>query len=490
LSEGRHLADLLGSGMRIEEGAARLQIRGITADSRAVEPGFLFACLPGTRTDGARFVPDAVARGAVAVLAKRGAVAVPPGIALIEENEPRRRLALIASRFYPGQPETVVAVTGTNGKTSVADFTRQIWTALGAVSASIGTLGVVAPDGKVHGGLTTPDPVALHRTLSDLAREGVTHLAMEASSHGLDQYRLDGVALKAGAFTNLGRDHLDYHPTLEAYLAAKLRLFGTLLPKGATAVIDADTPTAPTVIARAKAAGLAVFTVGREGEGIRLISVERDGFAQRLALDLAGRRHEVRLPLAGHFQVSNALVAAGLAVGSGSAAEPVLAALERLRGVPGRLELVGEKGGAGRDRALVFVDYAHKPEALANVLKALRPFTRGRLVVVFGAGGDRDQGKRPLMGRAAAEFADRVVVTDDNPRSEEPAAIRAAILAAAPGALEIADRAEAIRAAIEDLQPGDTLVVAGKGHETGQTIGDRTVPFSDHEVIARALGNV
>ena len=388
----------------------------------------------------------------------------------------------MAAKFFPRQPQTIAAVTGTSGKTSVAAFTRQIWTALGHRAASIGTVGIVSPRGETYGSLTTPDPVALHRSLDTLAGEGVTHLAIEASSHGLDQYRLDGLRIAAAAFTNISRDHLDYHPSLEAYLAAKLRLFAELVEPGGVAVIDLDHEHADTVVAAAKARGLTIIGVGRRGDGIRLVESVIDGFAQTLRIEHGGRNFRVRLPLAGEFQVENALVAAGLAVATGGDPAAVFPALEHLTGAKGRLELVGSSGGAP-----IFIDYAHKPDALAKALAALRPSVGGKLVVVFGAGGDRDRGKRPLMGAVAAANADKVIVTDDNPRSEDAAAIRAAIISAARGAIEIGDRRAAIRAAIADLRAGDVLLIAGKGHETGQIIGDRVTPFSDHEAVAAAL---
>jgi UDP-N-acetylmuramoyl-L-alanyl-D-glutamate--2,6-diaminopimelate ligase len=340
----------------------------------------------------------------------------------------------------------------------------------------------VSPRGETYGSLTTPDPVALHRSLDALAGEGVTHLAIEASSHGLDQYRLDGLRIAAAAFTNVSRDHLDYHPSLEAYLAAKLRLFAELVEPGGVAVIDVDHEHADAVIAAAKARGLTIIGVGRQGDGIRLIESVIDGFAQTLRIAHGGKNFRVRLPLAGEFQVENALVAAGLAIATGGDPAAVFPALEHLTGAKGRLELVGSSRGAP-----IFIDYAHKPDALAKALAALRPSVVGKLVVVFGAGGDRDRGKRPLMGAVAAANADKVIVTDDNPRSEDAAAIRAAIMSAALGAIEIGDRRAAIRAAIADLRTGDVLLIAGKGHETGQIIGDRITPFSDHEAVAAAL---
>ena len=463
---------------------AALDVRGISADSRTVKPGDLFVAVTGSKDDGLRFVPPAVAGGAVAVMAER----VPPqplpdGVAFIKVGDVRRSLALAAARFFRAQPETVAAVTGTSGKTSVAAFVRQLWAATGERAASIGTIGLVSPRREVYGSLTTPDPVALHRSLAELADEGVTHLALEASSHGLDQRRLDGVRISAGGFTNISRDHLDYHPSVEHYLAAKLRLFADLVQPRGAAVIDVDHEHADAVVAAAKQRRLRLLTVGRRGEGIRILETSIDGFAQRLKLVHAGTTYTVKLPLVGDFQVENALVAAGLAIATDSEPRAVFAALAKLKGAKGRLDFAGEQEGAP-----IFIDYAHKPDALAKAIEALRPYVSGRLVVVFGCGGDRDPGKRPMMGAIAAEKADHVIVTDDNPRSEEPARIRAAILAAAPGAIEIGDRREAIRAAIAQLRRGDVLLIAGKGHETGQIVGKQTLPFSDHEAVAAALG--
>lgn len=457
-----------------------LAVRGITADSRAVQPGDLFVAVAGAKTDGLRFADQAAAAGAAAIMGEQ----MPPAskVPFVQVKNVRRALALAAAKLHPRQPGTIAAVTGTSGKTSVAAFTRQIWAALGHQAASIGTVGLVTPAREVYGSLTTPDPVTLHKTLDEIAGEGVTHLALEASSHGLDQHRLDGVRVNAGGFTNLSRDHLDYHPTLEAYLAAKLRLFSDLILPGGTAVIAADHAESLAVIAAAQARGLTIITVGREGEGIRLIDAAADGFAQRLTLRHAGETVSVTLPLVGAFQVENALVAAGLAIATGGEPKRVFAALEMLTGAKGRLELAGEKEGAP-----VFIDYAHKPDALANALDALRPYAKRKLIVVIGAGGDRDPGKRPMMGAIAAEKADHVIVTDDNPRSEEPRAIRRAILAAALYGIEIGDRAQAIDYGIAFLRPGDVLLIAGKGHETGQIIGDKVLPFSDHDVAAKSL---
>ena len=477
------LREILPPDAESESRHADLDISGVAADSRTVKNGDLFVAIAGGKTDGLRFVEPAIAAGAVAIVAERRPDApLSDAVAFVRVGNARRALALIAAKLYPRQPRTIAAVTGTSGKTSVAAFTRQIWTALGHRAASVGTIGIVSPRGETYGGLTTPDPVALHRSLDALVAEGVTHLAIEASSHGLDQYRLDGLRLAAGAFTNISRDHLDYHESFASYLAAKLRLFEALLEPGRAAVIDVDNQHADAVIAAAKTHGLSIMSVGRNGSGIRLLESVRDGFSQMLRLEHGGKKFSLRLPLVGEFQVENALLAAGIAIATGSDPVSVFPALESLKGAKGRLELVGFSRAAP-----VFIDYAHKPDALAKALDALRPAVTGRLVVVFGAGGDRDRGKRPLMGAVAAANADRVIVTDDNPRSEDAAAIRAAIMAGAPGAVEIPDRRQAIRLAIAELRTGDVLLIAGKGHETGQIIGDRVVPFSDHEAVAAAL---
>ena len=478
------LRDLFDDEATIGPQAEAVAISGLAVDSRMVKPGELFFALAGSKTDGARFIEAAIAAGAVAVAGDHA----PPQLSVpfVTTSNPRRALALAAAKFFPRQPATVAAVTGTSGKTSVAAFTRQIWQQLGHASASIGTIGLVSPKRTLYGSLTTPDPIALHRQLDEIAHDGVTHLAFEASSHGLDQYRLDGVRISAGGFTNLSRDHMDYHPDVAHYLNAKLRLFRDLIPPGGAAVIAADHEHSAQVIEAARTRGLRLITVGigsdATGEGIRLAEAGIDGFAQKLTLEHRGSKISLRLPLVGYFQIENALISAGLAIATGSEPEAVFASLEHLEGAKGRLERVGE-----RNSAPIFVDYAHKPDALAKALQALRPYAKRKLIVVFGAGGDRDAGKRPLMGAIASENADHVIVTDDNPRSERPEAIRAAILAATRGATEIGDRAGAIRAAIEGLEPGDALLIAGKGHETGQIIGDKTLPFSDHEAVAAAL---
>jgi UDP-N-acetylmuramoyl-L-alanyl-D-glutamate--2,6-diaminopimelate ligase len=479
------LRDLFSDDARMDAQAGATEITGIATDSRTTKPGDLFFALAGSKTDGARFVDSAIAAGAVAISGDHP----PPAerrVPFVVASNPRRALALAAAKFYPRQPQTIAAVTGTSGKTSVAAFARQIWQQFGRASASIGTIGLVSPKRTIYGSLTTPDPVALHRQIDEIAQDGVTHLALEASSHGLDQFRLDGVRIAAGGFTNLSRDHMDYHPDVAHYLAAKLRLFRDLVVPDGAAVISADHDWSNTVIDAARERKLRVMTIGAQGdgagEGIRLARAEIDGLAQRLVLEHCGRQYAVRLPLVGEFQVENALVAAGLAIGTGSEPRSVFAALEHLEGAKGRLERVGEYNGAS-----IFVDYAHKPDALAKALQALRPYAKRKLVVVFGAGGDRDAGKRPLMGAVAVENADSVIVTDDNPRSENPEMIRAAIMAEAKGAREIGDRTDAIRTAISGLQSGDALLIAGKGHETGQIVGDKTLPFSDHDAVIAAL---
>jgi UDP-N-acetylmuramoyl-L-alanyl-D-glutamate--2,6-diaminopimelate ligase len=392
----------------------------------------------------------------------------------------RRAYALAAHAFWGPGPDTVVAVTGTNGKTSVATFCRQIFARLGHGSASLGTLGLQleGPDYRedlTPPGLTTPDAADVARFAADLAGRGVTHLALEASSHGLDQRRLDGLGLKAAGFLNLTQDHLDYHGDMAAYREAKLRLFRALLPRGGTAVLNADVDDFSAFAAAAVLHGQTVMSVGETGVGLRLMERRPCPNGQHLTLAVDGRTHEVLLPLAGAFQAANGLVAAGLCIATGEDAGAVIAALDTLSGAPGRLQRVG----AGRRGGEAYVDYAHTPDGLVTVLKALRPHTSGRLIVVFGAGGDRDRAKRPLMGRAAAEFADLAIVTDDNPRSEDPADIRRAVLAGAPDALELGDRRAAIRAAAQQLRDGDVLVVAGKGHEQGQTIAGVVHPFDD-----------
>ena len=457
------------------------EISGITADSRQVRPGMLFVALAGTKADGRGYISDAVTRGAAAVLTDTDAEALlAPDfpVPIFTDANPRRRLALLAARFHGAQPKTVAAVTGTNGKTSTAAFTKQIWTATGHRAAAIGTLGIEGPGGLRAGSMTTPDPVALHETLAELARDGVDHLVMEASSHGLDQYRLDGVRVAAAAFTNLTQDHLDYHGTMAAYFAAKLRLFEHVLAPGGVAVLNADIPEFQAAAEAARGAAHPIVDFGVAAKAIKLLNRRSAADGQQLDLDLLGRRRSVRLPLVGEYQAMNALAALGLAIATGIDPDQALEAMSRLEGVRGRLEqVVTLPNGAS-----VFVDYAHTPDGLDKVLTALRSHATGRLVCVFGAGGDRDATKRPKMGAMAARLADLAIVTDDNPRSEDPASIRRAILAGCPGGIEIGNRAEAIDAAMRGLASGDVLVIAGKGHEQGQTIAGVVHPFDDATV--------
>ena len=492
------LSDLLNDEAKAlvaDRTSAEIDVVGLTADSRLVRPGYLFAALPGARADGRRYIDEALSRGAAAILAPTGTTLAditvgraskPP--ALVTDDNPRLRLARIAARFYGPQPTTIAAVTGTNGKTSVANFTRQIWTRMGQPAASLGTLGLQTPDKFVAGSLTTPDTVSLHRMLADLKAEGIEHVAMEASSHGLDQYRLDGVQLSAAAFTNLTRDHLDYHQTIEAYFAAKSRLFGEILPVGAMAVLNADVAEFDSLRALCLKRRQRVIAYGKTGADIRVTVHSALPHGQKVRFAIADVNRDIDLPLVGHFQVMNVACALGLVIATGGAASAALDTLNQLDGVPGRMQLAAEHAVG----AAVYVDYAHTPDALANVLQALRPHASGRLLVVFGCGGDRDAGKRPQMGRIASTLADRVIVTDDNPRGEEAAAIRRAVMAGAAGATEIGDRASAIDAAVAELQSGDVLVLAGKGHEQGQIIGDRVIPFDDvteaRQAVARHSG--
>lgn len=463
-------------------------ITGVTADSRAVRAGFLFAALPGAKLDGAAFVRDAIAKGAVAILGSEAVRAHADGAATIIDLNPRRRLAEIAARFYGRQPRTIVAVTGTNGKTSIASFVRQIWTQLGYKAASFGTVGVVSPAGTKPLGHTTPDPVEIHRLLAGLVDEGVDHVAFEASSHGLAQYRVDGVQLKAAAFTNLTRDHLDYHETFEAYEQAKLRLFGEVLPAAGVAVINGDSPAAPSFAKVARARGQRLIMTGESGGDLHIAQRIPFGDGQKLSIRWAGRAYDVALPLAGAFQASNAVVAAGLVLGLGADPQAVFEALAKLEGAPGRLQKIGLTAAG----VPVYVDYAHTPDAVETVLKALRPHTAGKLWIVFGCGGDRDPGKRPLMGAAAKAYADCVIVTDDNPRTEDAAAIRRAVLQGAAGAEDVGDRAKAIDMAVSRAGLGDVVVIAGKGHEAGQIVGREVKPFNDADearlAIARTKG--
>ena len=462
-----------------------LEIRGLASDSRKVEEGYLFAALPGSRVDGRDFIRQAIDRGAVAVLAPSGTELKgrDKAIPLITDDNPRKLLAAMAAQFYQHQPNFIAAVTGTNGKTSIASFTRQIWELCGRKAASLGTLGLYPALESEIAALTTPDPIELHRALAELAHNGFDHLAMEASSHGLDQYRLDGVRVKAAAFTNLSRDHLDYHETMAAYLAAKLRLFTDLLAQDGTAVLNADLIEYEEIREACRARGIKIISYGIAQSDLRLATQTATANGQKLLVDMFDKLVAIELPLAGDFQAHNILAAVGLALASGLDLPEILETLPNLQVVPGRVELVAETA----EGAAVFVDYAHTPDALAKVLKALRPHTAGRLWTVFGCGGDRDRGKRPQMGEIANRLADKAIVTDDNPRSEDPAAIRAEVMAAAPKALEIGDRGEAIASAVAALAPGDVLVIAGKGHESGQIVGGRVLPFLDRDVARAAV---
>lgn len=464
-----------------------LTFTGLSCDSRRITTGDLFVALPGTQTDGRKFIEDAVTNGAAAVLGPPG-TRVPKtcrAVPVIETENPRRRYAKLAARFFASQPETVVAITGTNGKTSTASFLRQIWTHAGLTAGAMGTLGVQSPVYSTDKGLTTPDAVDLHATLADLATGGVDYLALEASSHGLDQDRLDGVSIAAAGFTNLSRDHLDYHGTLEAYFEAKARLFDDLLADGGTAVINADDPHGQKVLERLSDRSVGLVTFGEQGDAVRLIERTLHPHGQTLRLDVMGAPATVTLPLVGRFQVENVLCALGLALATGIDRAVALEALETLTGARGRMEIVATTQAG----ATVFVDYAHTPDALNNVLTALRPHTQNRLHVIFGCGGDRDPGKRPEMARACATHADVVILTDDNPRSEDPATIRAQAKVGAPDALEIGDRRRAIQAAINGLEAGDVLVISGKGHEQGQIFGDLVLPFDDATVAREIIAH-
>ena len=462
-----------------------VEVKGLTADSRKVGPGYLFAALPGSQSDGRDFIDEAIEKGAVAVLAPKGTAlkAYDRKVTLVEDDNPRRRLAILASRFYRAQPEVVAAVTGTNGKTSVAEFARQIWQHSGLEAASLGTLGLIPAHEEAPASLTTPDPVELHACLAALAEDGFERLAMEASSHGLDQYRLDGVRVAAAAFTSLSRDHLDYHGGMDSYFNAKRRLFAELLESGGTAVLNADDAAFPELEEVVRARGLKMMTYGWGGRNLVLRELEHAPDGLVMTFDLCGSRQQAALPLAGEFQAHNVLAALGMAIATDCDRDAAVEALAGLKGVAGRMEHVGRTPSGGE----VYVDYAHTPDALATVLRAARPHARNRLVAVFGAGGDRDPGKRPQMGAIADELADDAIVTDDNPRGETPAAIRREILAAAPRAQEIGDRGEAIARAIVGLRDGDVLVIAGKGHEPGQIVGDQVLPFDDREVARAAL---
>ena len=453
-------------------------VTGFAIDHRKVATGSVFGAFVGAVANGEEYIPQAIDRGAVAVVARPQAEVV--GVPHIADDNPRRRFAQLAAKFYAPYPETIVAVTGTNGKTSTVEMTRQIWRMSGHRSASIGTLGVTTSDDQVKTGLTTPDIVTFLSNMAGLKRMGTTHVAYEASSHGLHQHRAEGAPLAAAAFTNFSRDHLDYHATMEEYFEAKMRLFEELLPPGNPAVIWTDDPKSDEVIELARKRGHPLLTVGRKGETIRLVEQSPSPLGQTLMLEHSGKAHRLALPLIGAYQAANVLTAAGLVLATGGEWDATFSAMQRVAPVRGRLERA-VISGAG---VPVYIDYAHTPDALEAAIAALRPHVEGRLIIVFGAGGDRDRGKRPEMGAVASRLAEVVIVTDDNPRSEDPALIRADILAGANGAIEVAGRREAIAEAIRLAGPGDIILIAGKGHETGQVVGDRVLPFDD-ALVAR-----
>jgi len=464
------LSALAPAAMRMGDDPA---VTGFAIDHRKVAPGTIFGAFEGLRVNGEDYIPAAIAAGAIAVVARPGATVA--GAVHIASEEPRRTFAQLAARYYAPFPPTVVAVTGTNGKTSTVELTRQLWRMMGENSASIGTLGVTTSVDQVSTGLTSPDIVTFLSNMAGLAKEGVTHVAYEASSHGLAQYRSEGLPVVAGAFTNLSRDHLDYHGTMELYFTAKMRLFSEVVASDGAAVVWADDARSGDVIELALLRGLKVLSVGEQGETLRLVARTPTQLGQTLVVEAAGTAHKVELPLIGAYQAANALMAAALVLATGGAIERVLGLLGRVQPVRGRLE----RAVITRTGAPVYVDYAHTPDGLRAAIEALRPHTQGRLITMFGAGGDRDTGKRPLMGQVASELSDLVIVTDDNPRSEDPAGIRAAIMAGASGAREIGGRRDAIAAAIAEAGPDDIVLLAGKGHEQGQIIGDRVLPFDD-----------
>lgn len=470
---------LEGSGARPKKGLGA--VFGLNSDSRRIEPGDIFFALPGQNVHGNQFVADAVKRGALAIISDTAPVG-DPGVPVIIVKDVRASYARAASRIFEPQPEITVAVTGTNGKTSVASFVRQIWHYAGIPGASVGTLGVDTATRHIDGSLTTPDSRTLHQSMRALKAQGIDHVALEASSHGLDQRRLDGMHFEAVAFTNLSRDHLDYHQDMDAYRNAKLRLFTDLLVDGGAAVVNVDDPEYEPFMFAALGASATLLTVGREGAYIEVLDIKPEGYGQRVQVRHVGEKMSFHLPLTGEFQVSNAIVAAALAMSSGVDKAQAFPALSELVGAKGRLELVAEHNGAA-----VFVDYSHTPDALKTALNALRPYATNKLTVVFGCGGDRDKGKRPQMGAIASELADIVIVTDDNPRTEDARTIRGEILAMAKGAKEIADRKAAIIEGVKGLKPGDVLLIAGKGHEDYQIVGTTKTHFSDHEVVAEAI---
>ena len=480
------LISLVSGSTQLQDSIRNTDIRGLSVDSRQVKNGYLFAALKGFEVDGAVFVKKAIANGASVILASHDAAIENCDIDIVRVADPRQEIALIAGRFYARQPENIVAVTGTNGKSSIVSFCRQIWSRAGLNAASIGTIGIETAFSSNYGGLTTPDPVELHKIVENLSIDDqISHLALEASSHGLDQKRLDGMCLKAAAFTNLSRDHMDYHDGMDAYLDAKSRLFAELLPSAGTAVFNVDDDVSASLIKISKNRGHKILSVGVNGVDIQLLSNNPDGSGQTIQLAGVFGDVTIRIPLVGSFQVSNALVAAALCFATGTSVDDCLDGLANLTGARGRLELIGNSSSGSP----VYIDFSHTPDALETALGALRPFVTNRLLVVFGAGGDRDPGKRILMGAAGHQFADVVIVTDDNPRTEDPALIRQAVLKGAPEGKNIGDRQTAIKYAIGLLQSGDVLLIAGKGHETGQEIMGISHPFSDHTAVTSALAS-
>lgn len=467
-------------------------IAGISSDSRNVRAGFLFIAIPGTQIDGRTFIQDAINKGAVAVLVpdETDISSIPENVSVATTNNARTALSAIASRFYPKQPSIIAAITGTSGKTSTTQFAMELWNLLGHKAASVGTLGLVTPDEKKYGSLTTPDAITLHQILNDVSNQGITHLAMEASSHGLELNRLDNVNVKIGAFTNLSRDHLDYHKTMEEYFAAKSILFASIMKPGSTAILNADAPEYESLAAICKKQNHKIIDYGKNASALKLLGNKPHEQGQIINFCAMGKNYEVFLPVIGSFQAWNSLCALGIAIGSGENESKIIPCIEKLSGVPGRLQFIGKtvKGGA------VFVDYAHKPGALEDVLKGMRPHVQAtegaKLGVVFGCGGNRDRGKRPIMGEITQRLADWAIVTDDNPRNEEPSLIRKEILAGCvrgPNLREIGDRAQAIKEGVLALGNGDVLIIAGKGHEPGQIIGDKVLPFDDAGVARKII---
>lgn len=486
------LSNLITPNDDLKRQGADVEIGGITADSRNVKKGFLFAAVPGTLSDGRQFINDAIAKGAVALLvpADTDLSALPASVGVITADDARSGVSKIAARFYSGQPRTIAAVTGTSGKTSTVHFTRELWSLNGHQAASLGTLGLVSPTETRYGSLTTPDAITLHQVLNEITEQGITHAAMEASSHGIELHRLDGVRLQAAAFTNLSRDHLDYHQTMKQYFLAKLRLFTEILPEGSAAVLNADIPEFDELVRACHHRKHRIISFGKHGTDIHLHKTQIHPRGQVVHMTVMGKHHEILLPIIGGFQVWNSLCALGLAIGCDEDADRTVANMEKLTSVVGRLEYIGATPQGGS----VFVDYAHKPDALENVLNTMRPHVAAhqgaRLHIIVGCGGNRDKGKRPIMGGIAQRLADVVIITDDNPRREDAATIRQEILAgctAGPNLREIGDRRKAIQEGIAALQKDDVLVIAGKGHEEGQIVGDKVLPFNDAEVARQVL---